>query len=315
MTLASFLHFVELRTKVASVLPFLFGTLYALWRYGALDPLNLALMLAALLCIDMATTASNHYTDYLKAVQKTGYNYERHNTLVRDGLSLETAFRTIVGLVVLGMASGLLLALRTDGVVLAVGVFSFGVGLLYSWGPIPISRTPFGEAVSGLMMGFVIVFLSAYIHVPDPDWVVVGLSYPSLTVRLQLVELGRIFLVSLPLVFGIANIMLSNNICDQEEDRVNGRLTLPILIGRQKGLKLSAALYGAIPAAVTAGMLLGWLPLTAGVSLLGVPVLVKHWRQFAAVPTKEKTFVLSVKSFLLTAALYCIGLALALMLP
>lgn len=314
MTIASFLHFVELRTKVASVLPFFFGTLYALWHYGTVDTANLLLMFVALLCIDMATTASNHYTDYLKAIQKTGYNYERHNTLVRDGLSLKTSFLTIVALVATGVAAGAMLAYRTDWIVLALGAFSFMVGLLYSWGPVPISRTPFGEAVSGFMMGFIIVFLSIYIHLPHPDWVRVAFSGSYLSLALNVPELFRVFLISVPLICGIANIMLSNNICDLEEDRVNGRLTLPILVGRQAGLRLSAFLYGMIPVSILLSVLLRWLPMTAGLSLLVGPVLLRNWQRFAEAPTKEETFVLSVKSFLLTAAVYCISVALGLLI-
>ncbi len=308
MTLGSFLHYVELRTKLASMLPLLLGTLYTLWAYQQLDPINLFLMALSLLCIDMATTASNHYTDFMKAVQTEGYNYERHNTLVRDGISLKTSFRTIALLVAAGVVFGLLLVLRTDWVVLFIGGLAFGVGLLYSWGPVPISRTPLSEAVSGFFMGFVIVFLSTYIHVFQLGWVHLGLSGPVLNLDLNLYEILHIFAVSFPLICGISNIMLSNNLCDLEEDRVNGRQTLPILIGLEWGLRLSRGLYLAQFLGILLDLLMGWIPSSCGVVFLAAFPVFKASKRFSADPSKEKTFVLSVKSFLWVAGMYCLGM-------
>ena len=47
MNVRSFLKLVEIRTKVASVIPFVIGTLYALYRFGAFDWRNGMLMLDA----------------------------------------------------------------------------------------------------------------------------------------------------------------------------------------------------------------------------------------------------------------------------
>ena len=63
---------VEIQTKVASMIPFLFGTLYALFRFQQFDGYHFALMLASLLSFDMATTAINNYYDYKKRLKRTG---------------------------------------------------------------------------------------------------------------------------------------------------------------------------------------------------------------------------------------------------
>ncbi len=296
------------------MLPFLTGTLYALWEYQRIDPLNFLLMLISLLCIDMATTASNHYTDFIKAIHKQGYNYEQHNTLARDGLSLKTALGVIVALVGLAVISGVLLVLRTDWVVLAIGAVSFGAGLMYSWGPLPLSRTPLAEAVSGFFMGFVIVFLSIYIHVFHFAWIGLILSGTVMTVQLDLYEVFRIFVISVPLVCGIANIMLSNNLCDMEEDRINGRHTLPILIGRSLGLRLSQGLYAAMFLGLLLGLFQQWIPLSSSLAFLGIPFVYRASVIFTREQSKKETFVLSVKSFLLVSALYCLGIGIGVLL-
>ncbi|WP_185650869.1 hypothetical protein [Clostridium sp. DJ247] len=64
-----------------------------------------------------------------------------------------------------------------------------------------------------------------------------------MNVSINIIEVLYIFLISLPLISGIANIMLSNNICDIEDDLENKRYTLPVYIGSDNALKLYKALY------------------------------------------------------------------------
>ena len=66
MGLKSFLKLVEIKTKAASMTPFLLGTVFVLYRYQKFNWVNFLLMLVSLLCFDMATTAINNYLDYKK---------------------------------------------------------------------------------------------------------------------------------------------------------------------------------------------------------------------------------------------------------
>ena len=51
---------------------------------------------------------------------------------------------------------GLLLVYFTNWIVLILGIMCFVFGILYTFGPLPISRTPFGEIISGIFYGFFI---------------------------------------------------------------------------------------------------------------------------------------------------------------
>ena len=62
----SLLKLAEIQTKLASQLPLLLGTVYALWRYDDFNLLNLLFMFLSLLSFDMATTVTNNYMDYKK---------------------------------------------------------------------------------------------------------------------------------------------------------------------------------------------------------------------------------------------------------
>ena len=86
MSVKSFLKLVEIQTKVASIIPFLLGTLFVLFYYNSFNLLNFFYMLVSLLCIDMSTTTINNYIDYKKANKKEGYGYESHNAIVRDNI-------------------------------------------------------------------------------------------------------------------------------------------------------------------------------------------------------------------------------------
>jgi|LSQX01.1.fsa_nt_gb 1,4-dihydroxy-2-naphthoate octaprenyltransferase len=313
LKLRSFLKLVEIQTKVASMVPFALGTVWALYRYGEFNFLNFLLMLISLLCFDMATTAINNYMDFKKAKKVSGYNYEKHNAIVRDRLKESTVVGVILFLLIVASVSGFILYLQTSPVVLIIGVLSFMVGILYTSGPVPISRMPLGEVFSGFFMGFVIVFLSAFIHVHNKSNIAL-LSYREnmLTIGLNPAEILRIFFVSLPGILGIANIMLANNICDIEDDIVNKRYTLPICIGKEKALKLFKILYYTAYADILGLILARILPLTSVLILATLPIVNKNIKTFFKEQSKASTFVFSVKNFLIinvTEVLtICIGL-------
>lgn len=108
----------------------------------------------------------------------------------------------------------------------------FAIGILYTFGPIPISRMPLGEIFSGVTMGFGILFLTVYVNAFDQNIANLVWEGRMISFRADLLQILEIVLVSIPCVATIANIMLANNICDLEEDIKNNRFTLPYYIGK-----------------------------------------------------------------------------------
>lgn len=314
MGFGSFLKLVEIRTKVASVIPFLLGTFYALYRFQAFKPLNFLLMLVSLLCFDMTTTAVNNYLDFKRANRKYGYGYESHNAIVRDKLGEGSVLAVIITLLSAAILSGFILFLNTNVIVLLLGAVSFMIGLLYSTGPVPISRTPFGELFSGGFMGLVIPFIAIYIHVYDRQLINIGLQDGVLRIGADLPELIFILLLSLPAAAGIANIMLANNICDIEDDLENKRYTLPIYTGKKNALIIFELLYYAGYLGLVAVLVLGAAPLLSALALLTLIPVYKNIRLFKAQQSKRDTFVLSVKNFVVSNGVLVIAVAAAAML-
>jgi 1,4-dihydroxy-2-naphthoate octaprenyltransferase len=232
--------------------------------------------------------------------------------MARDGIKEETAKRVIFTLVGIASVLGIILTLRTSLVVLLIGAVSFAVGIFYTFGPLPISRMPLGEAFSGFFMGFVILFLSMYIHIYDKGIVYITYFHNILSLNINVLEVLSIFLISIPTLCTIANIMLANNICDIEEDIVNKRFTLPYYIGRKNALNLFAVLNYISYADILLLVVLRIAPPAVILVIFTLIIIQKHIRLFKEKPVKSETFALSVKSCIIMNVSHIILVAAAL---
>ncbi len=294
MNLKNFLSFVEIQTKIASVFPFLLGSLYVILRFKTFNILNASIMFISLIFVDMTTTSINNYIDF-----KTNKIKEKIKDDTINYIGTKLAFNTIIIMLVISIIFGILLFLRTNIIVLICGMISFGVGVFYTYGPMPISRTPLGEIFSGFVMGFIIPFLAVYIHIWDSNFLASSYINGMWTVIFNIPELIYLFLFSIPLITCIANIMLANNICDIKEDLYNNRKTLPIWIGERYSLYLFGILYMISYFGVIILVILKVLPIIFLISILSSVVVFKNVKKFFNKHVKRETFILSIKNFIL----------------
>ena len=149
-----FLSYVEIQTKITSLFAFAMGLglLYTLG--GRLDPELTLLFFGSMFLFDLTTTAINNYID------------TRTNGLPLQ-FSRPVALAILLVLLAVSALLGLMLAWRTDLVVLAVGGLCFLCGVFYTFGPVPVSRIPLGEVLSGTFYGLLIPFLLLYINLPE----------------------------------------------------------------------------------------------------------------------------------------------------
>lgn len=287
MTPRAFFKLVEIRTKAASLLPYVAGTLYAVYRFDAFNSLHAVLMLVSLLSIDLATTALNNYKE----------GVTQHSVLHFHGTkySKSSVRRLMIFLLLVGALSGGYLAALTGPVVWGIGVLAFLTGIAYSAGPLPIQRTPFGEIFSGIAMGFGIFFLACFIHLEGDAFQVYTFGR-RLMINISLDHLGALLVLGFPFAAAIANVMLANNISDMAEDFASGRYTLPVIIGRTRALLLFNLLYVAAFLAVILAAVLKQLPLTALLMVFPFALVMVYARRFSMAPDKEKTFPLAVRS-------------------
>ena len=282
-----FLNYVEIRTKIASLLPFLLGLSYVLYTYKQVDIRNTLLFFISMLCFDMATTALNNYID----VKANGKILE---------FSQKTAKQILYFLLILAILLGLALVFYTGVIVLVLGALCFGVGIFYTFGPVPISRMPLGEIFSGLFMGLFIPFLVVFINAPEDSLIYVTFTNWLLQVSFNILDLLKLGVVTIPAITGIANIMLANNICDLDEDVKVNRFTLPYYTGVKNALNIFAALYYLGFAAIIIMVVFGMLPIYGLIAIVGLIPIYQNISKFRKQQSKTITFPLSVQNLVIS---------------
>ena len=291
------IELVELRTKIASVIPFVVGLLYSIWTFGNFNAVNTALFFIGMLCFDMATTVMNNLMDYVKAKNET-YRQEE-NIIGTSSLTVKQAAIIFGSLVGVATIIGIILVMRTNVILLFVGILCFVIGIFYTFGPIPISRMPLGEVLSGVTMGFGIFWIVIFLNSPETSFAWMGLEEGMLVARLALLDHFKVALLSLPLVCTIANIMLSNNLCDLETDITNHRYTLVYYIGKVTALKLYQGLYLISFIAMVLAVVFKIAPiLMIGTLVVGIPVY-KNIQLFLQKQEKRTTFALAIKNMVM----------------
>jgi 1,4-dihydroxy-2-naphthoate octaprenyltransferase len=233
VSVSQFLRIVEIRTKVISISGFAIGAAYTVHRYGSVDLMVLATMLAAVLAVDMATTGFNTFFDFYSGVDRRGINREADKVLVHQNVAAGPALLISLGLYAVAAALGIILAVIATPLVIPIGAVSMLIGFLYNAGPIPLSRTPFGELFAGGFLGWVLVTLTVLVLAPQGP---AGVDY----------------LIGLPSMVLVGSILTVNNTCDIDGDRAAGRKTLSIVVGRRMG----EALVYILGAGAFAGILL-----------------------------------------------------------
>lgn len=297
MKVSVFMKLVEIQTKIASLFPFLLGVLFSAYYFSEFNFWNTLLFFVAMILFDMTTTAINNLMDFQKAKDKA---YQQNvNIIGRTGLSEKKVIRLIFIMLGLSIVLGLILVYRTTLLLLAIGFVCFAIGIFYTFGPIPISRTPLGEILSGLTMGFGIFFIAVLINDSDGSLIRLAFEGPEFLLTGNLQAIFSVFLVSLPTVFLISNIMLANNTCDLEEDIVNHRFTLPFYIGKERAVLLFNLLMYLCYVIIALSVVLGYLhPLMLAV-FITFPLIKKNLNGYNQKQIKTETFVVAIKNVVL----------------
>lgn len=297
--LKKFLKYVEITTKITSLYAYLNTMLFIIYQK---QPVNIKLMIVffiAMFLFDLTTTAINNYID--------SKDYPEMLPIPR-----KSAFAAIFIMLGISTLLGLYLAFNTGIIVLLLGAFCFLLGIFYTFGPIPISRIPLGEAISGVAYGMFIPFLMLYINNPT-HYLTLGLSWETISLSVNVMPFIAFFLFSLVTTFTTANIMLANNTCDIEKDTAVGRLTLAYYIGRKWAVRLYALLYYGTYVSVALMVIFGFLHPIALIFFLSLPLVVKNIHTFKKEQIKEKTFITSIKNFIIINSCYAVSILAAIL--
>jgi len=280
-----FLSYVEIKTKITSTFAFMLTITFLLYSGRPIDWLRTLVFFLAMFLFDLTTTAINNYID--TKTNEQVLQFERR-----------TALTIILILFTISTALGLYLAYLTDVVVLLLGGLCFLTGVFYTYGPVPISRMPLGEVMSGLFYGLFIPFLLLYINMPEGTYLTLGLGWESIRLELNVMPLISVLLLAVTPMCTTANIMLANNTCDVEKDVKVRRYTLPYYLGK-KALWLFALLYYACYASIVAMVVLSILSPVCLVSLLTIIPVQRNINIFMERQDKASTFITSIKNYII----------------
>lgn len=280
-----FLDYTEIKTKITSIFAFLMTIAYLYYLEEPIEWNLTALFFASMFLFDLTTTAINNYIDTKTNHQVLPYERKKAKSIIYALFGTSAAF-------------GLLLVYYTDLVVFLVGGLCFLVGVFYTYGPIPISRQPWGELLSGLFYGLFIPFLILYINLPEGTLVTLDLTRSQIDVQFMVGPLVSLLLLSVHPVCTTANIMLANNICDVEKDIRDKRFTLPYYL-EEKALPLFAIIYYATYGSTILLVVLQVLSPISLLSLLTIFPVTKNIKVFLKEQKKETTFIISIRNFIL----------------
>ena len=275
----------------AAAVPVLFGTTLAL-ADGAFSWRPFLAMLVASLLIQAATNMFNEFYDEKRGLD-TAASVGIAGSIVGGRMHARAVLLGALVCYVVAAVLGFYLVYVGGWTILVLGLLSALGGYVYSAGPRPLAYTAASEVAVFLFMGVLIV----------------GIAY-----AVQNLDLApRVFLAALPIGGLVAAILLANNIRDMESDRRGGRRTLPIVLGRRGGIFVYRALLLEAYVSAAVLILLGLVPLSAGIVVASALLLPGLWRGIAAARVPERLDPVVKRTAGLHAAfglLYCLGVLL-----
>ncbi|MDA1477734.1 1,4-dihydroxy-2-naphthoate polyprenyltransferase [Bacillus changyiensis] len=278
-------------TLTAAFVPVTIGTVMALETERIHIWLFIAMLLASVL-IQIGTNLFNEYFDYVRGLDNEN-SVGIGGAIVRYGMKPKTVLYLAYGLFGVSVLLGVYICMSSSWWLALIGLICMAVGYFYTGGPLPISYTPFGEMMSGIFMGMVIILISYFIQTGEITW--------------------NVFLISLPITILVGGINLSNNIRDLVGDKENGRKTLPILAGRKNAVQILTVFF------IVSYLLIGLYIMFAIISvwsclvLLSLPKPIKAIKEFK-LKEKPADLMIAMKSTAQTNTFFGFLLALALVI-
>lgn len=244
----------------AAAVPVLLGTALALEDGGFAAGPFLAMLLGSLL-VQAATNMFNEFYDEKRGLD-TAASVGIAGSIVSGRVHARAVLLGALACYFAALLLGLYLVWVGGWPILLLGCLSALGGYLYSAGPRPIAYTAASEVAVFLFMGVLIVMIS---------YAVQAGGFPA-----------HVALAATPPGALVAAILLANNIRDMDSDRLGGRRTLPIVLGRRGGIRVYRALLAAPYPLALLLALGGLVPPLSLLALASLPLAARLWKAIAS---------------------------------
>ncbi len=293
----------EFRLPFATLSPVLVGVGGAAAALaGPLDPGLLALTLAGVVLIHLGTNTVNDVFDFTGGTDRVNREPTPFSggsrVLVEGLLNPGSVYRVALACFAAGSAIGLLLFWLRGWPVLAMGLAGVGLAFFYVEPRVNIAARGLGELAVGLGFGPLIVGGTYYVQTQRLD-------APALAV-------GAVMGIL------VASVLWVNQIPDYAADKETGKRNLVVRLGRERAARVFPGLLGAAYALLAVSIALRFLPSTALLALLTLPLAFKAARIARAhhgeTPRLVPANATTVMAALFTGILLAAGLGLGLLL-
>lgn len=250
MTWKLFSELTEIKTAPLDLMWVVYAAAFSYYQFGDFNWIYVLPCMVLVIFFHLIVNMQNNYMDYKNSSTKGDYR-TKTSTIGTSGIALSVVKKWLIGLSILPMVGGLILAYYTGWPTLVIGLIATVFGLGYSGGPKPLNST--------ILCEFSVAFPIA-ICIPTTYVYLGTLGVHNFDGKLLLL----IVLASLPNFFAFFATQLANNICDVDQDVLNGRKTMVSYIGVSKALKVYWGLMTASFVAVIVAVIFGaaaWIDL------------------------------------------------------
>lgn len=198
------------RTLLAAVVPIVVGTSIAIYT-RSFHPVAAFIALCCSILIQVGTNFVNDLYDFLRGTDKK----ERPGPQRAIASGILTHREMNIGIYLtfgLSFILGMFLVYICGWFVFTIGVVSILAGIAYTAGPFPLAYHGLGDIAVFIFFGFVGTIGTYYVQTQEIT--------------------PLIFWASIPVGALITNILVVNNYRDREDDRLNGKNTLAVILGK-----------------------------------------------------------------------------------
>jgi 1,4-dihydroxy-2-naphthoate octaprenyltransferase len=239
---------------IATLIPLTIGWILAVkgkdWHWGRFLLVNLAAF-----SVHMATNLINDYFDHLQGAD-AGKSIGGSRVIQEGMLSLTTLRNAILFLYSIAAAVGFyLMGTLNLWAMFPMLLFSLFSSIFYVAPPVRYGYHGLGELFVGINMGPIMVAGTYWVFAGRLDWTP--------------------FFISIPIALMVAVILYYQSLPDMETDRVVGKKTVAVRLGRSGAFAGLILFWGLIYLSILILILAGLLPRFAFLSLLTLPIFLR----------------------------------------
>lgn len=248
---------VRIRFLLSSIIAVASGLSIAYWKYKEIDLFYASMTFAGVICLHASIDLLNDYWDYKKGIdtitRRTKFSGGT-GVLPQNLLKPKDVYYAGVILLLIGTLIGAYFALVRGIIILAFVGFAVLAVYFYTTNIVNLGLGETFVAIKGTL----IVLGSYYIQTSS-----IGISS-----------------VYAGIIIGIlsATVLFVNSFPDYEADRIGGRKTLVILLGKQRAARIFPGIVLCTYSLIIAGALLGYLKIYSLASMVSLPFAIAAMR-------------------------------------